>query len=535
MREKTVPRATIFGFALLTLYLCLFLGLGDVAFLGADEPRYARIAEEMLERGDWVTPHLESRPWLEKPPLLYWMAASSYSLFGVSEWAARFPVALAGAVTAALAGWAGYAAAGTRAGLFSFLILCTSGLFVGLSRSASTDAPLTAALTAALLFGYFAASRSGLHWAALAGAFLALAALAKGPVAPLLFGAIFTIYFVLRQRFLWSLGQTVLMGGVFSALAIPWYWLVWRANGFDFVITFWINHHLARFVTDKHHHSEPIYYYAVVLFFGFFPWSFFLVPAVASAWRRRAELLVRGRDAEFFLWIWAATPFVFFSAASSKLGGYILPCLPPLAVITALLWDRYVGIEVGVYRSVKRSLNAAGLFALVLALALPAAAAQFYDSSQLGLLLALPLVVGLAVLGRRVRKGQPAAAFLTLAAMMALFIGHAYWRAAPVIEGFHSARAVVSPLRPELTPDDPLVFYRYFHHSARYYADYNASSHSIGSLSDLLDHFESSPRPSYRVLTKREGWQDLDAYFRSRLIERRGNLYLAEVRPHRER
>ena len=106
-----------------------FLNLGNMAFLGADEPRYARIGEEMLRTADFVTPTLNSRPWLEKPPLLFWMEALSFGLFGVSEVAARFPVALLGLLAALGCSYLLYRVQGRRAALLGLLILSTSPLF----------------------------------------------------------------------------------------------------------------------------------------------------------------------------------------------------------------------------------------------------------------------------------------------------------------------------------------------------------------------------------------------------------------------
>jgi 4-amino-4-deoxy-L-arabinose transferase-like glycosyltransferase len=75
---------------LATLYVCYFSHLGAIGFVGPDEPRYAWIARDMAETGDWVTPRLYGKPWFEKPPLYYWGAAVCFKLFGVSETAARY-------------------------------------------------------------------------------------------------------------------------------------------------------------------------------------------------------------------------------------------------------------------------------------------------------------------------------------------------------------------------------------------------------------------------------------------------------------
>ena len=93
-----------FFFCLLLAYLTLFHQLGLLPFFGSDEPRYARVAEEMYERGDFVTPSLDGRPWLEKPPLLYWMEVVSFSMFGFGEWQARLPNAFLALLLAAAVG-----------------------------------------------------------------------------------------------------------------------------------------------------------------------------------------------------------------------------------------------------------------------------------------------------------------------------------------------------------------------------------------------------------------------------------------------
>ncbi len=521
----------LLGFCLLVLYLTLFFRLGSLAYMGADEARYARVAEEMLARGQYVTPRLEDAPWLEKPPLLYWLEAASFRLWGISEGAARFPSAMLGALTALLTGGLAWTMAGFRAGLMSCLILATSALFVGWFRTASTDAPLTAALTMALACGYWAAQSRRISWMGLAGAALGLAVLAKGPVALILLGGIFAVYSAIRQEFPWSLAQTAVGALTTLLVALPWFWLVWLENGYDFLLTFWLNHHIARFISDIHHHSQPFWYYLPVLLSGFFPWVFFIGSAWRRTWSRRDELdenpVVQG---EVFLWVWAAVPLIFFSASRSKLAGYILPILPALSVLAALVWDRYAGTDLRVYRHIKIELKAMRLFILFLSAAMPFAMAYFYGSLPLGILLALPLWLGLLLLALPLGKSQPAAAFLTVVAMMTLFICSAYGPAASTIEGHHSAREAVLAVRPRLSQAQPLVFYRYFHHTARYYAGYRAREESIGSLDGLIDYFRRSSQQSYPVLTKKDGWKDLEAYFDSRLIHHKGNLYLAEVR-----
>ncbi|MGW8182069.1 MAG: ArnT family glycosyltransferase, partial [bacterium] len=135
-------------------YLTLLHQLGTLPFFGSDEPRYAQIAKEMHGHGDLITPTLEGRPWLEKPPLLFWMLIASFSYFGPSEWSARLPNAFLALVTAISIGAFTRAYRGLRCGFLAFLILTTSLLFVGYSRAASTDLPMTAAYAFSMIAGF---------------------------------------------------------------------------------------------------------------------------------------------------------------------------------------------------------------------------------------------------------------------------------------------------------------------------------------------------------------------------------------------
>src|SRR5690606_5660548 len=222
-------------FCAVVAYLTFFYQLGNLPFLGADEPRYARIGEEMMRSGDLITPTLDNQPWLEKPPLLYWLEAASYSIFGVSEWSARLPVALLALLSAGVVGGVAAHLRGRRAGILTFLILCTSGLYFVYARAASTDMPLTANLSVSLLLAYLSTRCSSFLWTTGASLFLALAVLAEWPVAVMLFLAIVWTYLLIQQDFSYCWFQIVSALVIFLAVAGPWFWLVWKANGFAFI------------------------------------------------------------------------------------------------------------------------------------------------------------------------------------------------------------------------------------------------------------------------------------------------------------
>jgi 4-amino-4-deoxy-L-arabinose transferase-like glycosyltransferase len=309
-----------------------FWQLSAFGLIGADEPRYAQIAREMLERRDWVTPTLGGVPWLEKPALYYWQAMVAYKIFGVSDWAARLPSAIDATPLAFAVYWflrrfrPGFALDGA-------LGLTSCAAIVGFARAASTDMPLAATFVIAIL-GWYAWFESGSR-AFLAGfyVFIALAMLAKGPVAPFLAAAIVGIFAATKRSWqvvwktLWFPG--ILLG---CAVALPWYVLVQIRNP-QFFRVFIMEHNLARFGTNVFHHPEPFWYYVPVTLIGWLPWTVFIVVGLVWAVRK-----VRQTDTDTlnsFLLIWIVVVVAFFSISQSKLPGYILPAIPPGILLLA--------------------------------------------------------------------------------------------------------------------------------------------------------------------------------------------------------
>lgn len=344
MAENVLP--TRGAALLLALVLAvLVFRLGAVPLLGPDEPRYARVAVEMKRSGDWVTPRLSGEPWLEKPALYYWLAAAAYAVLGENETAARLPSVGAALLfvgaTAAVASRIYGAGAGLQAGF----ILGTGLLPFGYGRAAAMDMLLAATITASLgLLGLRFLGIAGRLAVPAAYAAIALATLAKGPIGVLLPGLVVVAYAAAcRDRRVLSRALSIPGIVIFLAIAGPWYIAVWLAQGQDFLDVFFLNHNLQRFTSTIHNHPGPWYYYAPLLVAGLFPWSGLLLPGLAGLRPRRER-------ADLWLWLWFLMPFLFFSAAGSKLPGYILPCLPPLAIAMGRAADRLVRGVDGAWR-----------------------------------------------------------------------------------------------------------------------------------------------------------------------------------------
>jgi 4-amino-4-deoxy-L-arabinose transferase-like glycosyltransferase len=330
--------------ALLLAGFCAFLflyGLGQFGLIGADEPRYAQVAREMLERRDWITPVLGRHPWLEKPPLYYWQAMLSYSIFGVSDWAARLPSAL----DAALLVLAVYFF--LRRFKFGFeldgaLITASSAAIAGFAHAASMDMALATAFGIGMLSWWAWRESEKKIYLGMFYAFMALGMLAKGPVAPFLAALVIALYAIAVKDWRLVLKSVWLPGIIlFCAVALPWYAAVQMRNP-QFFREFIVQQNLDRFSENLYHHREPIWYYLPMTALALAPWTVFVIAGFVQAvrqWWERRRFVQASEDFEkqfgIFACCWLVVPVVFFSISQSKLPGYILPAIPAGALLLA--------------------------------------------------------------------------------------------------------------------------------------------------------------------------------------------------------
>ncbi len=331
--------------SLLLAGFCAFLffyGLGQFGLIGADEPRYAQVAREMLERDDWITPVLGGQPWLEKPPLYYWQAMLAYRIFGVSDGAARLPSAL-DATLLVLAIY--FFLRRFRSGfeLDGALIAASCAGIVGYARAASTDMPLAAAFTIGMLGWWAWRETDKKSYLAVFYGFMALGTLAKGPVAPFL-AIVVIVFYAAAIRQLRLVLKTLWLPGIvlFCVVALPWYVAV-QARNPEFFREFIVEHNLGRFSKNLYHHTEPFWYYLPVSLLALLPWTVFAVTAFVqplTKWfapRKSINDSQDGPETQFaiFAGCWLAAPVAFFSISQSKLPGYILPAIPAGALLLA--------------------------------------------------------------------------------------------------------------------------------------------------------------------------------------------------------
>jgi len=316
-----------------------FYGLGAFGLLGADEPRYAQVAREMLGRSDWVTPTLLGKPWLEKPVLYYWQAMVSFRVAGVSDQAARVPAAFdAVLLIAAIYFFLRRFRRGSE--LDGALITASCAAVVGFAHAAAMDMPLAACFAIALLAWYAWYESERQAYLAVFYLFLGLGTLAKGPVAPAL-AALIIVLFIAVKRDWRAIPRTLWIPGIalYLAVMLPWYIAVQVRNP-GFFRFFILEHNLARFSQNVYHHHQPFWFYLPMFLLAMMPWTLVLILAVAERarliWAEGKEAFSSPEDSwPLFLLIWMLVPVVFFSASQSKLPGYILPAVPAGALLVA--------------------------------------------------------------------------------------------------------------------------------------------------------------------------------------------------------
>lgn len=324
--------------------------LGGWGLLDPDERRYAGIPREMLARHNWVTPTLNFVKFFDKPPLLYWGIAASYSVFGLHEWAARLVPALAARVGLAMTWALGRRMFGPRAGVLSALILATSLMWPLLARAVLTDMLVSSLVFSALAFalalwwlGHTATMPA--HSRAFVGFWLALAlgVLAKGIVAVVFVGGTIFLYLLLCRQWKslalmkWAIGLPL-----FLLVAVPWF--VVAARNPEFNHLFWYEQHVGRFLgqaTDRDHVNGRLYFLEFLPLLSF-PWSIFVPVALVAGWKKVWPARTEKQRAAVFLACGCVFIVSFFSASDSKLVTYITPILPLLALLMGAHLDRAI-------------------------------------------------------------------------------------------------------------------------------------------------------------------------------------------------
>ncbi|MBV8467010.1 MAG: phospholipid carrier-dependent glycosyltransferase [Burkholderiales bacterium] len=431
-----------------------------------DEGRYPEIAREMLVSGDFITPRVNGAVFLDKPALYYWLEAASMKALGVNLTAIRLAPALFGVVGCLLVFLTGYRFFNRRTAWLATGALATFPLYFLSSQYANLDLEVAVWITAALV-GFLFAQAEPLdsprrRWyfilAYTAGGFGVLTKGLIGIVLPAI--AIFTwMLWERRWRELPRWGLVWLPVGVL-AVCLPWYSAVQMHNP-QFLHFFFIYQQFQRFTGGGFNNVFPAWFYPAVLMLGLLPWSIWLPCALRDGWQAQRE----DQGVRSFLMAWPLAILVFFSLPASKIVSYILPTVPPLALLMGAAFDRWLSRNR--QAPILMTLTAVVPLAIAVGLLVFAARvphiAKYTAHPVLPMLLrglAVSLLIAVAVLVAKRRDGAQAAAWsLGMAgAAIALWLG-------PLVPCFdkESMRDTADALRPMLTADAVVVTYHNYY------------------------------------------------------------------------
>lgn len=470
---KPINRGWGIDILLLTIAfgLLFFTLLGPRPLFVPDEGRYAEIAREMVARGDYITPYLNGIKYFEKPALFYWLGAAAIKLGGTSVIAVRCINAIIALLGCLLTYAVGRRLYGRATGVIASIVLATSTLYFVMAHMVSLDLPVSVFI-AASLYGFLLSTQANtptarryyLYGAATAAA---LAVLTKGLIG-IVFPAMIVAAWIIALNEWRQLQRLPIISAVllFLAIAAPWHIVVNHYNP-EFFHFYFIEQHFLRYTTMDVGHYQPAWFFIPTFFAGFFPWIVFLPQVITTSlprhWSQRANY-----KNELFFVLWAVLIFAFFSFSKSKLIPYILPVIPPLAILT------------GRYLAARLTTATRGLLTGYLCLILLSAAMLFFlwnlnitvsnpANATLFLRAALvPLMAGNLLSIIMVRRSPRLALCLTITGT-ALFLIFSLG-AVRYIDA-RTIRPLAATLKPILQPGDDIITYNQYYQDLPFYLE----------------------------------------------------------------
>ena len=490
-------------------WIVVFWRLGYASLFDPDEAHYAELTREMLESGNWLVPLLDGEPFIDKPVLFHWLQGTSILVFGETEFAARFPTALAALGLIAITRWVGRELFSADVGTLGAIMFAVIPATFALSTIAVFDMVFGCFLFGALGCLLVAAKHASVKLELYGYALLTLAVMTKGPVALVLIALVLAAGFVMAsdtrvqvRRLHWKTGLPAVV-----VAASPWFvWMSWRF-GADFVQGYLIAGNL-------HYVTQPIEFstravshtfYARAFAGAFFPWSVVIVGRGIDVLRglRSGASLSSG---EKLLWLWILVVVGLFSAARFKLDHYIFPAAPACCLIAAHAWreaarersrrstgTRYAVVAIAVLMIAGGGFG--GVYLSKIGLALPATA------------LLLPLAIflgGVGLMFQCERRGWhvPAGAGVVVTALLVSYATVA-WVGFPVLDRVRPTEAVARVVAQSGSPSVPVAIYKLerWRGSLRYYL-----GRPVQRLETVEEAkaFLAQPRPVYAVMLRRD-------------------------------
>jgi 4-amino-4-deoxy-L-arabinose transferase-like glycosyltransferase len=450
----------ILALVLVSCYLFLF-GLGSFALTDPDESFYAQTAREMTEKNDIITPYIFGKPQFEKPVMYYWLIMASYKVFGINEFAARFPSALFGILgVIGVYFLARLIFRSDMAGFLSAVVMSTSAWYFILARACVTDMVLGVFILYCLYFFLRGMVSGGKRFFLLASAMAALAVLTKGPIGLFLPGVVIMVYMFTGKR-LRELPKIPVFWSVllFLAISVPWYVIAFKLHGKAFTDEFLGLHNITRFTVPEHRIGASPFFYFPIVVLGFLPWTAFAFWSVYNFFREKCETADTVPGYKLFLAAWFLTVFVFFSASSTKLVTYIFPLFPVLAVMTGRAWQCFIEKGEGSssnYRGIRYSsilyfiVCTAGIVGGYVALVL-----EYPKAIPAALHCMLFFGFGVAVSLFYFIKGARRELFASIVFTVLILVMPAMTKVTPIVEAEESSKRLTELLKGLSGPDDP--------------------------------------------------------------------------------
>ena len=524
---NTVTKASIPLFQndfVLILFLLVFslslytFKLGDCPFFNPDEGIHAQVAKNMVVDGDWITPRFNGSNFYDKPILYYWLNALSFKLFGVNEFAARFPAAILGSLGVILTYLLGKALYDKWTGFLAALILSISFQYIFLSRLVVHDISLMFGIILSLFFFYHGFLQNKNRTWVIPFFYISLAwsVLAKGPLGLVLPGMIIGPYILLRKE--WRLLKEMQLGLgiiIFLPLVATWYVPVSLINK-DFLSYFIFHQHLQQFLSaEESNHNASVFYYIPAFFGGLFPWSFFVPYAWFRTMSPLKKLLTRKED--LFLLLWFTVPLIFFSIARSKLTTYILPVYPAASIMAARIWkDSIINV------SARTKAMLYPLLALIIILVPAFIYLLLYYPSYwyIGLL----LITGTALAFYCSFQNRAIFSFALLTATSALTFLAVIIFVMPCYIHIFSTRDLAGYLKQVSSPSDQVADYNRIANSTVFYSDRQVKL--IRGRDNLLEYMNQQGR-WYLMIDEKQYVKNKDEITKqSKFIYREGNRLL---------
>ena len=360
METKHKQFYTILGLTLFC-FVMFFAFIGSYPLIDVDETRYVRIAQEMFISNNFLTPVINGEIFLEKPPLFFWLEDISFAIFGVSEWAARLPMAIIASFGVFVTYFTGKKFVFDRFGLISALVLGSNVIYIILSHVAILDLLLSVTMMTSVYLGimtlYSTGKRNWFEWIGFY-IFSGLSVLSKGlPGIIIPFGIVFLVYlFSKRLKDLFDYKKIGLGFILLLLIVLPWHIMMYQVHGQEFINEYILKHHLARFVNSAGiNRKEPFWFFVPVIFVSFIPFVFYILTTLINEFKKIYENYELGFNFNLFKYFSPDMPinkrflsinilaflfiFILFSTASTKLPTYILPAVFPLAFITGYIFE----------------------------------------------------------------------------------------------------------------------------------------------------------------------------------------------------